>query len=143
MDRCMPNSLVVGSLYERRALPVLIAGFALLCLLLLVCGVAAVGSMRFLESDAVRFAAEQQATARLIDEVQSEEGNLSSVFYSLAAGNRNIDSARLLKRLDAVETAIHRTTDVGAASRDAALWKAVRRAADSFVAECRDTVRSG
>jgi len=89
----MPNSLVVASIYERRALPVLVAGFALLCLLLLVCGVAAVGSMRFLESDAVRFAAEQQATARLIDEVQREEGNLSSVFYSLAAGNRNIESA--------------------------------------------------
>ena len=130
------------SLDERYALPVLIGGVALLFGLLLVSGISAIDSMEFMESDAARFAAEQQAAVHLIDEVQSEEGNLSSVFYSLAAGQDVVDGAPLLQQLDALELAIRRTTDVGAASRDAALWHAVRRAADAFIAEGRETLRS-
>jgi signal transduction histidine kinase len=128
-------------LKERHVLPVLVAGFTLLVVLLLISGVIAVDSMRSMESIAANFAAEQQATVRLIDEMQSEEGNLSSIFYSLAAGQQYLDGDPLLKRLDALERSIHRTTDVGRASRDAALWSSVLRAADAFIAEGRDTVR--
>src|SRR5258706_8678664 len=126
----------------RYFLPVLTAGFALLLLLLVVSGWVAIDSMRFIESDASRFVAEQHATARLIDEVQSEEGNLSSVFYSLAA-RQEIDRAVLLKRLDALELAIRRTTDTGAASNDSLLWNKVRRTADLFIEEGRFVIRSG
>ena len=111
-------------------------------LLLLFSGVAAIDSMRSIESDAARSAAQQQATVRLIYEVQSEEGNLSSVFYSLAAGEEYVDGEPLLKRLDALELAIRRTTDIGAASQHSALWHSVRRAADAFLAEGRDTIRT-
>ncbi len=128
-------------LTERYVLPVLIAGFALLLVLLLVSGVIAVESMRSMESIAANYATQQQATVRLIDEIQSEEGNLSSVFYSLAAGQEYLDGDPLLNRLNALENSIHRTTDVGRASRDAALWNSVRRAADAFIAEGRETVR--
>ena len=76
---------------DRYLLPVLIAGFALLFLLMLGSGLIAVSSMRFMESETTRFATEQQATAKLIYEVQSEEGNLSSVFYSMAAGKGRAD----------------------------------------------------
>src|SRR5436190_11528021 len=116
-------------LKERHVLPVLIAGFTLLVVLLLISGLIAVESMRSMESIAAQFAIEQQATVRLIDEMQSEEGNLSSVFYSLAAGQQSLDGDPLLKRLDALERSIHHTTDVGRASRDASLWNSVRRAA--------------
>ncbi|MEO8596794.1 MAG: sensor histidine kinase [Candidatus Solibacter sp.] len=129
-------------LKERHVLPVLVAGFTLLVMLLLVSGVIAVDSMRSTQAIAADFAAEQQATLRLIGEIQSEEGNLSSVFYSLAAGPQNVDAAALLKRLDALESAIHRTTDVGTASRDSALWNDVRRAVDAFIEEGRATLRS-
>jgi signal transduction histidine kinase len=128
-------------LKERHVLPVLVAGFTLLVVLLLISGVIAVDTMRSMESIAANFAAEQQATVGLIDEMQSEEGNLSSVFYSLAAGLQYVDGDPLLKRLDALESSIHRTTDVGRASRDAALWNSVRRAADAFILEGRNTVR--
>lgn len=64
----------------RLVLPVLIAGFALLVVALLGSGWLAVSSMRFVEDDASRFVSEQQATARLIYEVQNEEGDLSAVF---------------------------------------------------------------
>ncbi|MEO8372187.1 MAG: hypothetical protein ABI806_23580, partial [Candidatus Solibacter sp.] len=77
-------------LKERYVLPVLVAGFTLLVVLLLISGVIAVDSMRSMESIAADYATEQQATVRLIDEMQSEEGNLSSVFYSLAAGQQYV-----------------------------------------------------
>ena len=123
-------------------LPVLVTGFALLVLILLASGWIAIDSMRFVESDAARFVGEQQATARLIDEVQSEEGDLSSVFYSLAAGQAT-DRTILLKRLDSLEAAVRRTIETGAASSDSGLWKHVQRAADLFMEEGRATVRSG
>src|SRR4029077_5853977 len=107
-------------------LPVLVTGFALLVVILLASGWIAIDSMRFVESDASRFVAEQQATARLIDEVQSEEGNLSSVFYSLAAGHA-VDRAVLLGRLDALEAAVRRTIKTGASSSDSRLWTNVQR----------------
>ena len=99
-------------------------------------------TMEFIESDAARFATEQQATARLIHEMQSEEGNLSAVFYSLASGRESVDGEPLLRRLVALETAIHRTTGIGAASKDAALWRKVRLEADAFIAEGRETLVS-
>src|SRR5262245_3931014 len=126
----------------RYLLPVLLAGFALLLLLLLLSGWVAIDSMRFIESDASRFVSEQQATSRLIGEVQSEEGNLSNVFYSIVAG-RNVDSALLLQRLDSLESAIRHTIGTGAAVSDSPHWNEVRRAADLFIAECRATIRSG
>ena len=126
----------------RYLLPVLGAGFALLLLLLLVSGWVAIDAMRFVESDASRFVAEQQAAARLINEAQSEEGNLSSVFYSLAAG-QDIDRTVLLKRLDALEAAIRRTIGTGATSNQASLWKNVHRAAERFIEQGRATIRSG
>jgi signal transduction histidine kinase len=134
--------VAVRPFHERQVLSVLSAGFALMFVLATVSGFVVMNTMEFIESDAERFAAEQQATARLINEVQSEEGNLSAVFYSLASGRGDVDGEPLLKRLDALETAIHRTTDIGAASKDAAPWRKVRLAADAFIAEGRDTLKS-
>jgi signal transduction histidine kinase len=128
--------------FGRHFLPVLIAGFAFLLLLLLVFGWVAIDSMRFIQSDASRFVAEQSATARLIGEAQSEEGNLSSVFYALAA-RQNVDRGLLLKRLDALESAIRRTTDAGATSPNSQLWNKVRRSAELFIEEGRTTIRAG
>jgi len=121
---------------------VLIAGFSLLVFLLIASGYVAIDSMRAIESDNDRLVAEQQATIRLIDEVQGEEGNMSSVFYSLAAGRENTHPQELLQRLDNLEAALQRTTSGGLASPDAALWNKVRQSADAFIVEGRDILRS-
>jgi signal transduction histidine kinase len=125
----------------RLIMPVLIAGFALLLVALLVSGWAAVGSMRFVESDASRFVSEQQATARLIYEVQNEEGDLSAVFYALASGQVS-DREALLKRIDALEAALRHTMDTGSASGSSPLWSDVRRTAELFIEQGRAAVRS-
>src|SRR5262249_47393212 len=126
----------------RHFLPVLTAGFLLLLVLLGISGWVAIDSMRFIESDASRFVVEQQATARLIDELQSEEGDLSSVFSSMAS-RRAVDRDVMLKRLDALESAIRRTIAAGTASPDSVLWNKVQRAADMFIEAGRATIRSG
>lgn len=126
----------------RYFLPVLTAGFLLLLVLLIISGWVAIDAMRFVASDASRFVTEQQATARLIDEVQSEEGNLSSVFYALAS-RRDVNREVMLGRLDALESAIRRSIDAGAASADSFHWNKVRRSADLFIEEGRATIRSG
>jgi hypothetical protein len=122
-------------------LPVLIAGFTLLLLLLVASGLVAFDSMRFVESDAARLAAEQESTIRLIDEMHREESNLSSIFYSLAANNGR-DRELVLKRLDALQVQIRGTTADGIASRSSILWNQVGNAADAFIAEGRETVRA-
>lgn len=127
---------------HRHLLWVLIAGFALLVLLLLASGFVAIDSMRSIELDADRLVAEQQATMRLVDEVQSQEGNLSSVFYSLAAGRDGESRPELLRRLDSLEAALRRTTAGGLASSDSALWVRVQKAANEFIREGRETLRS-
>ncbi|MEO8131246.1 MAG: sensor histidine kinase [Bryobacteraceae bacterium] len=120
---------------------VLIAGFALLVLLLLASGFVAIDSMRSIELEAGRAAAEQQATIRLIDEVQREEGNLSSVFYSLATGREQTHRQELLRRLDSLEGALHRTTSGGRDSPESALWDKVRASADAIILEARETLK--
>jgi signal transduction histidine kinase len=120
---------------------VLIAGFSLLVLLLIASGYVAIDSMRAIESDTDRVIAEQQATVRLIDEVQSEEGNLSNVFYSLASGHER-SRQELLQRLDNLEAALRRTTKGGEASGDSALWNKVNESADAFIREGRGILQS-
>ncbi len=99
----------------------LIAGFALLVLLLSALGYLSIDSMRSIELEAENIAAEQQATMGLIDEVQREEANLSSVFYSLASGREEAHREESLKRLDSPEAALHRTTRAGVTSPNAAI----------------------
>ena len=121
---------------------VLIAGFTVLILLLTGAAYVAIGAIQTVESEAEQLAAEEQATVRLIDEVQDEEGNLSAVFYSLAAGRPAPTRAELAKRLDALEGAIDRTTQAGIASGGSAAWQKVRGAATRFIAEGRAALNS-
>jgi signal transduction histidine kinase len=127
----------------RYLLWVLCTGFALLVLLLLASGFVAIQSMRYIESDAGRLVAEEQATIRLINEVQGEEGNLSRVFYELATGRVSADPASLLRRIDSLEDALHQTAREGMASADPTLWDRVRGAGNEFIDESRAVIRSG
>jgi len=126
-----------------RLLAVLFAGFTLLILLLTGAAYVAIGAIQTVESEAKELVEQEQATVRLIDEVQSEEGNLSAVFYALAAGLPTPDRRVLSGRLDALEAAIHRTTEAGVASSASPTWQNVRSAAERFIAEGRDTLNSG
>lgn len=125
---------------NRPLLLILIAGFALLVLLLVGSGITAIASIRSIELGADRLADEQRATIQLIDEVQREEGNLSSVFYALATGQEDAHRKELLARLDNLEAALRQTTKGGLASPESRAWQKVRESADAFTAEGRQTL---
>jgi signal transduction histidine kinase len=140
--RAWQNSGMTRDPAERRIMPALVTGFGLLLVVLLVWGWIAVKSMRFVETDASRFVSEQQATARLIGEVQSEEGDLSAVFYALAT-RQDGDRDALLKRIDTLESNLRHTIEMGGALGSSPRWNDVRRAAEAFLVQGRATLRSG
>lgn len=126
-----------------RLLTVLIVSFGVLILLLAGAAYVAIGAIESVEAEAEKLVTEEQATVRLIDEVQGVEGNLSAVFYSLARGGRAANQAQLLARLDNLEAAIDKTTAAGIASGGSSVWGKVRTVAAEFIAEGRGVIRSG
>src|SRR5947209_5752777 len=124
-------------------LPVLIAGFALLILLLIASTCVGIQAMWSTESGAARLVEGQRATLRLIDDIQRDEDSLSAVFYALEAGRATKDKSVLLERLSALEGAIRRTISAGLTSGDPVLWNKVRSAAEAFIAEGSTALRSG
>jgi signal transduction histidine kinase len=124
-------------------LTVLIAGFALLILLLVASVHVGIDTMRSTESGAARLVEEQRATLRLIDDIQHDEDSLSAVFYTLVARPGTTSRAGLLERLEERERAIRRTTNAGRASGNPLLWNKVSDAVEAFIAEGRTILRTG
>ena len=124
-----------------RLLAILIAGFTLLIVLLAGSGYVALSAMKALETETVGLVQREQATIHLIDEVQSEEGNLSAVFYAMATG-RGANRAAMEARLEELEIALHKTTDAGSKSGPTLSWSQIREAADGFIKEGRAALRS-
>ena len=121
----------------------LVAGFALLIVLVVLSAYIGIRAMQSFESGASSLADQRGATMRLIDEVQREEDSLSGIFYALATGRNLARRNQLLERLDDLEGRIRRTTALGAASSDAREWDDIRSIALDFIAEVRGNLQSG
>ncbi|MDQ1473177.1 MAG: hypothetical protein QOJ99_4657 [Bryobacterales bacterium] len=126
-----------------RFLTVLIAGFALLILLLGASVWVGIDAIRSTEATASHLVEEQRATLRLIEDIQQEQDSLSAIFYSLAADQSAGNRAAALRKLDSLEVTIRSTLDAGLSSRRPEYWSDVRSAVDAFVREGRAVIRSG
>jgi signal transduction histidine kinase len=120
----------------------MIAGFALLILLLIGSTYVGVKAIRSTESNSARLLEEQRVMLRLIDNIQQEEDSLSAVFYELATGTAE-NRQDLLKRLEAVEEEIRRNTRTGLASGNIERWEDLTAQVEAFIAEGRRTLQSG
>src|SRR3954471_3618135 len=89
-----------------RFLTVLIAGFALLIVLLGTSVWVGVDAIRTTEATASQLVEEQRATLRLIEDIQQEQDSLSAVFYSLAADKSAANRVLALQKLDTLESGI-------------------------------------
>ena len=87
----------------RNILRVLMAGFALVILLLLVAGFIGTANIRSIQRNAATLVERQQDATGLIDEIQSEQEALSAVFYNLAREPELVDRAKILAELDAAD----------------------------------------
>lgn len=122
--------------------PVLIAGLSLLILVLAASLYIEVDAIWSTQSGAARLVERQRTTLRLIDDIQREEDSLSAVFYALAADPDSANRADLLKRLEAHERAIRRTTEAGLASGGPKLWAEVQTSVEQFTSEGRAILRT-
>jgi signal transduction histidine kinase len=116
---------------------VLIAGFALVILLLL--GAAAVGvrNIQSIQSNARSLVREQDLTNRLIDELHSQQTTLSEVFSVLARDPDSVDYDRIMAQLDEAEHDIGRISDEGAQTPERPLWERLKLTSNDFSHEAR------
>ena len=94
------------------------------------------GLLQVAEQEADSTIAQQTAAVQLLNDVQTEEGSLSEVFYSLTARPAR-QTGLLPQRLQMLSAAIHQKTGLGTSLSNAADWQRVREKADQFVAEGR------
>ena len=126
--------------HATRFFTVLIAGFALLIVLLCASMWVGIDAMRSTESTASRLVEEQRATLRLIEDIQQEQDSLSDIFYSLAVDQSPVNRATAKRNIDTLEPAIQATLSAGLSSVRPEYWNDVRAAVDSFVAEGRAVI---
>src|SRR5436190_346039 len=123
---------------EPRLSRVMVAGFALLILLLIASTYIGITAIRSTESNTARLLEEQRVMLRLIDDIQQEENSLSAVFYELATG-RAENRQDLLNRLTAMEDDIRRNIKAGLASGNMERWTDVTAHVEALISEGRKT----
>jgi len=121
----------------RNILRVLIAGFALVILLLVAAGFNGVRSVRLIQESAARLVAEQLVANGLIEEVQNEQEALSAVFHDLERDIGSVEQNRVLSRLEQADQTIQRLVAAAQDTPEAPLWSQFKRAETAFSAEAR------
>ena len=84
---------------EHVVLRVLVAGFALVVMLLGAAGYIAVRSTRAIEVDAAQVGREQLAMARLLNDAQAGQNTMAAILHQLAPGQDAINREALLAEL--------------------------------------------
>lgn len=115
---------------------VLVAGFALVIVLLLTAGYLGIQAMEGAEEEAVDLQRQLQTSNRLIDDIQGQEASLGSLFYNLV-GSRSPGRDKLLSDLAPIEAGVRRTLDSALAREDGRRWSAVKVAFEDFLDEMR------
>jgi len=122
---------------SRTILLVLLAGFGLVILLLLAAGYAGIRSIRAIQENVSTLVEQQQQTANLVDEIQSEQKVLSAVFYHLARGPELADREKILQDLDTADREVVRIASQTKGTTEEPLGDELRRATEAFTQEAR------
>jgi signal transduction histidine kinase len=116
---------------------VLIAGFALVIVLLLAASGVGIRSVQSIQQNAADLVREQAVTNRLIDELHSQQTALAEVFSVLARDPDSVDYDRIMAQLDEADRDIDRITVEGARTAESRLWARLRQASTDFSREAR------
>lgn len=122
---------------RQRIFRVIVAGFALVILLLAAAAVMGIRNIRDIQSTARDLLREQSLSSRLIDELQSQQTSLSEVFGILARDPDSIDYGHILSQLDEADRDIDRIANEGAQTGERALWERLRKSSGDFSREAR------
>ena len=116
---------------------VLVAGFALVILLLLAAAFVGVGNIRAIQQNAAELVREQAVTNRLIDELHSQQRALSEVFSVLARDPDSVDYDKIMAQLDQADRDIERISAEGAATPEHLQWARLHETSTDFSREAR------
>lgn len=116
---------------------VLVAGFALVILLLLAAAFVGVRNIQSIEQNAGNLVREQDVTNRLIDELHSQQTSLYDVFSILARDPDSVDYDHIMAQLDVADRDIDRIASEGAQTPEHDLWQRLRQTSSDFSREAR------
>jgi signal transduction histidine kinase len=118
-------------------LRVLIAGFALVILLLLAAAFVGAYNIRSIQENAASLVREQSVNNGLIDELQRQQTSLSDVFSSMARDPDSLDYIQILKQLDEADHDIDGISAEGAKTPERDLWARLKQSSLQFSQEAR------
>jgi signal transduction histidine kinase len=122
---------------SRNIFRVLIAGFALVILLLVAAAIVGLRNIQIVQTEASNLLKEQAVTNRLIDELHSQQTSLREVFSVLARDPESVDSAHILSQIDEADRDIGRISAEGASTPEIDLWKRLNQSSTAFSDEVR------
>src|SRR5271157_5270122 len=122
---------------HRNIFRVLIAGFSLVILLLVAAAVVGVRNIRAIQQNAASLVREQSVTNRLVDELQTQQTNLSEVYSVLARDPDSVDYYRIMSQLEAADRDIDRISAEGAHTAEHDLWARLKQSSLDFSMEAR------
>src|SRR6516225_8776026 len=132
LSRMEPQQITRQNIFR-----VLIAGFALVILLLVGAAIVGLRNIQSIQSEAGNLLKEQSLTNRLIDELHSQQTSLRDVFSILARDPESVDSAHILRQIEDADRDIARISSEGASTPENALWQRLRQSSTDFSDEVR------
>jgi signal transduction histidine kinase len=137
------QSLQPRRITQRNIIAVLAAGFALELILMVAASFIQSRHSRSMEASADELVQEQLVTARLINEIQDEQGTLNAVFYELSSAKESLDRSNLISQLDETDRDIARIVTSASKSPEVEVWQQLRAAAKAFSTEARRLIIAG
>jgi len=131
--RAMPPQRIT----RQKVLRVLIAGFALVILLLLAAALVGVRGIRSVQRNAASLIREQSLTNRLIGDLRKQQTSLSEVFSILARDPDSLDDEGMLSQLAEADRDIDRISAEGAQTPERPLWELLQQSSRAFSQEAR------
>jgi signal transduction histidine kinase len=122
---------------HQNILRVLIAGFALVILLLVAAAVVGAYNIQSIQENAANLVRDQSVTNGLIDELNKQQTSLSDVFSIMARDPDSLDYIQILKQLDEADRDIDRISAEGAQTPQYDLWARLKQSSMQFSQEAR------
>ena len=121
----------------RNLLRVLMIGFAAVIVLLAVAAVVEINNARSIAASATELVNNQLLTARLLDEVEREQGILNAIVYRLSNAPDAVNRERVLADLDQTESEIHKMVAEARGGPNENAWENLERSVLDFSQEAK------
>jgi len=117
-----------------------IAGFALVMLLLGAAGIVAVRGTGAIEADTARVAHEQMIEAQLLNDAQAGHSTIAAILHELTRTSGGAPHQQLIADLELADKAVERVARSATSTPDSARWQELEAAVRVFAADVRRAV---